>query len=405
VPDALAWQALVQEARDDDLAGCARGAVIEGRSRAAGIAAIVVVAFSASCSSEKSTSTTPGTSDDPPIKSSKTLGTTHGPNGEKSTPASALELSSSEVARVNAGQHTAALAWHERSDFTTAVTAGVREEFDRLGIEVIAETSANFDAAKQKADIETVGATKPSVLLTLPVDPVVTASAYKDVAEQGTKIVLLSSLPQGMKYGRDYVNLVTDDLFQMGKRAADALAAAVGGEGTVAYFFHDANHYVTNQRDQAFLKTITTNYPSIEVVAKSGIADPNRAQDQANATLVKNPDLSGAYVMFSQPPGEGVLAALRANGNSTTKLVSLDLDEPLALDLAKGGNTFALVVDKAYELGRAMATSAAYGLLGKRAPAFVVVPALTVTKSNLVQGYRQSLHREPPASVLRALGE
>jgi hypothetical protein len=29
---------------------------------------------------------------------------------------------------------------------------------------------------------------------------------------------------------------------------------AVGDEGKIAYFFRDANSYVTNQRDQAFLK-------------------------------------------------------------------------------------------------------------------------------------------------------
>ena len=341
----------------------------------------------------------------PRIKSSRALGTTRGPNGERPTPNSALRLSSSEVAKVRAGRYTAALVWHEGSDFTSAVDAGVRDEFSVLGIRVVAETSANFDAAKQKADVETVQAKRPSVLLTLPVDPVVTASAYQAAARQGTKIVLLSSVPQGMTYGRDYVNLVTDDLFQMGKRAADALAAAMGGKGKIAYFFHDANHYVTNQRDQAFLSTITGNYPDIDVVAKHGIADPNRAQDVATATLVKHPDLTGAYVMFAQPPGEGVLAALRAAGNTKMKLVTLDLDEPLALDMARGGQTFALIVDRAYDLGRAMARSAAYGLLGKRAPPFVTVPALTITRSNLVQGYRESLHRSPPASVMKALGK
>jgi ribose transport system substrate-binding protein len=295
--------------------------------------------------------------------------------------------------------------WHENSDFTSAVDAGVRDEFGVLGIEVVAETSANFDAAKQKADIETVQAKRPSVLLTLPVDPVVTASAYQAVAGQGTKIVLLSSVPEGMEYGRDYVNMVTDDLFQMGKQAADALAAAIGGNGEIAYFFHDANHFVTNQRDDAFLSTIAANYPDIVVVEQSGIADPNQAQDVANATLLKHPDLDGAYVTFAQPPGEGVLAALRANGNSHTKLVTLDLDEPLALDMARGGQTSALIVDRAYDLGRAMATSAAYGLLGKTAPPFVTVPALTVTKANLSEGYQASLHRSPPASIEKALGE
>lgn len=340
----------------------------------------------------------------PRIESSRALGTTRGPNGERPTPTSALRLSPSEIAKVRGGHHTAALVWHEDSDFTSAVDAGVRDEFSVLGITVVAKTSASFDAAKQKSDVETVQAKRPSVLLTLPVDPVVTASAYKAAARQGTKIVLLSSVPQGMEYGRDYVNLVTDDLFQMGKRAADALAAAIGGNGKIAFFFHDANHYVTNERDRAFLTTITGNYPDIDVVAKSGIADPNRAQDVANATLVKHPDLDGAYVMFAQPPGEGVLAALRANGNTKTKLVTLDLDEPLALDMAKGGQTVALIVDLPYDLGRAMAKSAAYGLLGKRAPPFVIGPAMTITRANLAQGYRESLHRSPPARIMKALG-
>jgi len=123
----------------------------------------------------------------------------------------------------------------------------------------------------------------------------------------------------------------------MGKRAADALAAAVGDHGTVAYFFATPNSYVANQRDHAFLKTITGNYPNIKVIAKQGIADPNRAQDQANAVLLEHPHLSGVYVTFSQPPAEGVLAALHANSNTTTKLVSLDLDELLALDMATAG--------------------------------------------------------------------
>ena len=36
----------------------------------------------------------------------------------------------------------------------------------------------------------------------------------------------------------------------MGAKAADAMAAAIGDKGKVGYLFHDANFYVTNQRDQ-----------------------------------------------------------------------------------------------------------------------------------------------------------
>ena len=338
------------------------------------------------------------------ISSSTAVGRTHGPNGERATPASALRLTPAEVARVRAGRYDAALVWHDDSDFTAAVTAGVRDAFRPLAIRVVAQTSAGFDPATQKADIETVTARRPDVMLTLPVDPVITASAYQQAARQGTRIVLLSNVPQGMRQGRDYVDVVTDDLYDMGKRAADALAAAVGDEGEAGYVFRDADSFVANQRDRAFLESLAASYPRVRIAVKLGIADPNAAADQAGAALVTHPDLAALYVTFSQPIGDGVLAALRAAGNTTTKIVSLDLDEPLALDMAKGGQTFALIADRAYELGRAMATSAAYGLLGKPAPPFVVVPALTITRANLVAGYRESLHRAPPASVLQALG-
>jgi ribose transport system substrate-binding protein len=90
------------------------------------------------------------------IQSSKAVGRTTGPNGERAAPASALRLTPRDVATVRADDYTAALVWHEDSDFTEAVTAGVRAEFAPLGIRVVAETSAAFDPAKQRADIETV---------------------------------------------------------------------------------------------------------------------------------------------------------------------------------------------------------------------------------------------------------
>ena len=60
--------------------------------------------------------------------------------------------------------------------------------------------------------------------------------------------------------------------------------------------------------------------------------------------------------------------ALRAAGNTKTKIVTLDLSEPIALDMVKGGNVVAIVADQAYELGRAMAEAAGYGLVDKAAP-------------------------------------
>ncbi|MBV8472941.1 MAG: substrate-binding domain-containing protein, partial [Hyphomicrobiales bacterium] len=240
-----------------------------------------------------------------------------------------------------------------------------------------------------------------SAILALPLDPVTSAEAFKPAVASGVKIVLLSNKPKDFTQGKDYVTIVTDDLYQMGKHAADAMAEAIGKKGKIAWIYHDAQYYVTNQRDNAFKSTIESDYPDIKIVAKQGIADPARAQDIAQALLLQHPDLDGVYVTWSEP-AEGVLAALRAAGNKHTKIVTLDLSEPIALDMVKGGNVAAIVADQAYELGRAMATAAGYGLLDKAAPPFVVAPVLTITKANVAQGWQESLHRDAPKSVLDA---
>jgi ribose transport system substrate-binding protein len=327
---------------------------------------------------------------------------TVGPNGEAATPSSALTLTDAEVAKLKEGKYSAALVWHTSSDFISAVTEGAIREFDRAGIKVVATTDAGFDSARQLNDVETVMAKSPSVILALPLDPIGSAKAFQAAKEKGVELVFLSNVPAGYKQGADYVSVVTDDLFQMGKQAADVLAKSLLKKGKVAWIFHDEQYYVTNQRDNAFRKTIENDYKNMSIVASQGITDPARTEDVAHALLMKNPDLDGMYVTWAEP-AEGVLAALRSAGNTKAKIVTLDLSEPIALDMARGGNVTAIVADKAFELGRAMAIAAGYGLLGKKAPAFAVAPALTITRENLAEGYRESLNREPPQSVLGAL--
>ena len=323
---------------------------------------------------------------------------TVGPQGETATPSVEIIVPEAQADAIRAEGYTAALLWHDQSDFVNAVTAGATDEFARFGIEVVATTSAGFDAAKQRSDIETAMVKDPSIILSLPLDPVTSAAAFEEAKENNVALVFLSNLPAGFEHPTDYAAIATDDLFQMGKQAADALAEAMGGEGTVGWIFHDAAYYVTNQRDNAFKTTIENDYPNITIVAEQGISDPARAEEIANAMLLRNPDLGGIYVTWAGP-AEGVLAALRANGNATTKIVTLDLSEPIALDMINGGNVAAIVADEAYELGRTMAAAAILDLLGEEVPPFLVAPAITVTADNVADGWMQSLHIEAPESL------
>jgi ribose transport system substrate-binding protein len=328
-------------------------------------------------------------------------GITTGPNGETATPAANFTLLPDEAAKIREGHYSAALVWHDMSEYTRAVDRGARDAFADLGIKVVAQTDAGFDAARQKADVETVLARSPSIILSLPVDPATAAPVFQPAVDAGVKLAFVDNSPAGFVHGRNYAAVVSDDLFQMGKKAADAMAAALGGKGKLGYIYHDADFYVTNQRDGAFKATIEADYPDMQIVAEQGMADPARSEEIAQALLIQNPDLDGLYVTWAEP-ALSVLSALKAAGNSHTKIVTLDLNEPAALDMATGGNFAAIVADEAYEIGRTAARAAAAALIGKGAAPFLVVDSLAVTRDTLAEGWQRSLHTDAPASVLEA---
>lgn len=328
-------------------------------------------------------------------------GVTTGPHGEKPTLAASMVLSQDQEQKIRDGKFTAALVWHEMSEYTNAVNRGAQDEFKRLGIEVVAQTDAGFDGARQKADVETVLAKKPSIIVSLPVDPASAASVYDPARAAGVKLAFVDNSPAGYEHGKDYVTIVSDDLFQMGNKAGIAMAEALGRKGKVGYIFHDADFYVTNQRDGAFKATIEKDYPDMKIVAEAGMADPARAEEIAQAMVTQNPDLDGIYVTWAEP-ALSVLSTLRNAGNTHTRIVTLDLNEPAALDMVKGGNIAALVADEAYDIGVTVARAAAGSLVGKAAEPFLVVDSLAVTKETVAEGWNKSLRKDMPASIAEA---
>jgi len=84
---------------------------------------------------------------------------------------------------------------------------------------------------------------------------------------------------------------------------------------------------------------------------------------------------------------------------SDVKLVTNDLDATLAADLVAGGNTVGLIGNGSLDIGRGLARSAAYGLLGKAAPQLVASPPVKVTKANLAEAWLADYGTDLPASV------
>lgn len=325
-----------------------------------------------------------------------------GPNGETPSPASVADLTPDEIEKVKALNATAAIVMHYGgNDWATAQTNGLKSEFEKLGIKVIATTDANFKPDKQVSDLETVMTQDPDIIVSIPTDPVATASAYKKVAAAGTKIVFMDNIPQGLTAGKDYVSVVSADNYGNGVVSAHLMAKAIGGKGKIGLVFHQADFFVTKQRYQGFKETITKEYPDIEIVEEKGIAGPDFAGDAqaaANAMLSKYPDLAGIWAVWDVP-AEGVMAAARAAGRPDLKIATEDLGKNVAIALAKDELVIGLGAQVPFDQGVTEARLAAGALIGKQAPAYVALSALPVDHSNVLEAWKQVYHEDAPKDI------
>jgi ribose transport system substrate-binding protein len=329
-----------------------------------------------------------------------------GPNGEDPAPASAITLSDEELAKIKEMKATAAIVMHYGgNDWSRAQIAGLKDQFARMGIEVIAITDAGFKPEKQVADIETVMAQNPKIIVSIPTDPSATASAYKAAAEKGVKLVFMDNVPAGFVAGKDYVSSVSADNYGNGVAAAHLMAKALDSKGEVGLVFHAADFFVTKQRYEAFKKTVAESYPDIKIVAEQGIGGPDftgDAEKAASAMLTSNPNINGIWAVWDVP-AEGVIAAARTAGRDDLVITTIDLGENVAINMAGDGFVKGLGAQRPFDQGVTEAMLAGYGLLGKEAPAFVALPALPVTRDNLLEAWQTVYHAEATDKIKDSL--
>lgn len=325
-----------------------------------------------------------------------------GPSGEEAFPANQLELTVEEIEKIKEGNYTAAIVMHYAgNDWSVAQIDGLETTFGKMGIEVLSVTDAQFKAEKQVSDIETVLARNPDIIVSIPVDPVSTASAYKKAAEAGVKLVFMDNVPNGFVQGEDYVSVVSADNYGNGVVAAEIMAEQLGGKGKVGVVYHAADFFVTKQRTEAFEATMKEKYPDIEIVAREGITGPNDGEKVASAMLTKNPDLDGIFGVWDVP-SEGILSAARQVGREDLVITTIDLGTNVGLNIAQGGPIKGLGAQLPYDQGVAEAILAGKALLNKETPAYVAVPSLKVTQDNILEAWKLVYNNEAPEEIQEA---
>jgi ribose transport system substrate-binding protein len=328
-----------------------------------------------------------------------------GPNGEAPAGFESTELTADEVAQIQAAGLTAAIVMHYAgNDWSSAQIEGLKDEFARLGIEVVAVTDADFKPEKQVSDIETVMALNPDIIISIPTDPVATSAAYKKAAAAGIKLVFMDNVPADMVGGTDYVSVVSADNMGNGAASAHLMAKALNGQGKIGLIYHDADFFVTAQRYQGF-KDVLSQYPGIEVVEEKGIGGPDFAGDAqaaATALLTKYPDIDGLWGVWDVP-AEGMMAAAREAGRLDLKIATQDLGTNVAIQLAKNELIIGLGAQRPYDQGVAEARLAAAASIGKTGlPVFVALGALPVSHENVLEAWKTVYSVDAPSSVSSA---
>ena len=173
------------------------------------------------------------------------------------------------------------------------------------------------------------------------------------------------------------------------------MAQALGGKGDVGLVFHAADFFVTKQRYDAFKATIAENYPDIKIVAEQGIGGPDFAGDAEKAASCD----AGLQSDASRASGRSGTCPRKASSRRRLRPAATILSSPLSTSARTLRSTWrrtarqGLGAQRPYDQGVTEAMLAGYGLLGKEAPAYVALPALPVTKENLLEAWQQVYHK------------
>ena len=328
-------------------------------------------------------------------------------NGVEASGFEATELSEEQIQQVRDMGLKAGIAMHSTSDaWSFELIAGLREQFEDLGIQVVGTTDAENDPGTQTTQIETLLASDPDIIVSLPTNPTAMVDAFRKAQQAGVTLVFTTITPDGFVGGEDYVAMVSDDRYASGLISGYQLAKAIGGKGKVALIYHDADNYTTEQSWRGAQDALA-EFPEIEVFER-GIIGPDfggDAQAAMNGLLTQHPDLAGAWGVWDFP-AEGIMAAARAAGRLDLKVTTIGFGENVAIALAKNELIVGLSAIDARSEGRALARLGALEILGvEDLPVFVASAPVEVNHGNVLDAWREVYSVDAPDSVASAYVE
>lgn len=338
-----------------------------------------------------------------------------GPLGESPQLDNSIWLTKREVELLRAGKadgtpYTYCNAQNNTAgEYSLAMNAGpasgLEVYMDYLGIELLASASAEFDPIKQKADVESMVALNPDIIVGYATDPVTGAENFRPAVDAGIHLAFISTVPDGYEYGKEFIGISTNNPWEEGITCAIAMNDLLGSEANVGYVFYDDVYFVCNYLDEGFKAYGEENY-DWTWYEEGFVAEP-QAGEAAAAILTRNPDVQGFYTTYMVPAMHIVAAITDAGRLDDVVVVTFGIDEPVLINLIQGGPVKAVVTDSPFLVGVNHAIQAAYALLDKplEQPSFVVVPTAIIDLQNIREVWDAAMHLPMSDTLLQVLDD
>ncbi|NMC44789.1 MAG: substrate-binding domain-containing protein [candidate division Zixibacteria bacterium] len=260
--------------------------------------------------------------------------------------------------------------------FYQDLEAGLKEAADAAGYELLV-TAGEFDVAKQKDQIQDYIVRKVDAIIVSPCDSKSIGTAVKAANDAGIPVFTadIACLAEGVKI----ITHVASDNIAGGKLAAQAVAKAIGGAGTVAIIDHPEVESVI-QRVKGFEDELAT-VPGIKIVAKlSGHGVKDQAFRTAEDILQAHPDLTAIFGI-NDDSALGALAAVEKAGKSG-KVTIVGFDAvPEARAAIKAGKIYADVIQQPRVIGKTTIEAVTTYISGGTVAPQMLIPCALFTQA------------------------
>ena len=192
-----------------------------------------------------------------------------------------------------------------------AQTESMQAEAKRLGHQLV-YTDAAGSAAKQVADVNSMIAQGVDLIFLAPREEKPLIPAVMAAKRAGIPLILLDRTvdPSLAQAGRDYVTFIGSDFVDEGRRAAEWLVQATGGNAKIIQLEGTVGSSPANDRRKGFEEAIKAQ-PGMQVVAsQSGDFARDKGRQVAETLLQAHPDATAIYA-HNDEMAVGAIAAAR----------------------------------------------------------------------------------------------